>query len=145
MPVQCNTDATDCDVKQNLLMPVKLLMPRKVMPRTVKNRHKKALIPGIDPDGTRYLEYCERNSKTMDGTKKDDYRETVPRIYSNPDRDMLYYYDLFVTKRPKDTCQPDSPFFIKPLLHHTLKSSDKICYYKTPIKPAILESKLKNV
>ena len=33
-------------------------------------------------DGTEYLELHERDNKTMDGSGRDDFRSTVPRLFA---------------------------------------------------------------
>ena len=100
---------------------------------------------GNNSDGLRYIEYHERDSKTMDGTGKADWRPTVPRIYSDgTDKDPVVAFETYVERRPKSMCQENSPFYLTPIPTKRLRADDLVWYYPTPMGHNTLGSLLKN-
>ena len=74
------------------------------------------IVLGRNADGLRYLEFHERDSKTMDGLGNSDWRATVPRIYSDgAERDPINVYEEFVRRRPTTSRANDSPFYLTPV------------------------------
>ena len=66
-------------------------------------------------DGTEYLELHERASKTMDGSGKDDYRSTVPRLFAvdgPAEKCPVALFKEFCRRRPEGMTQPDSPMYL---------------------------------
>lgn len=54
-------------------------------------------------DGRENREFHERDSKTMDGSGRDDFRSTVPRIFSTegpPEKDPVNVLKEFCRRRP---------------------------------------------
>ena len=66
-------------------------------------------------DDTEYLELHERDSKTMDGSGRDDFRSTVPRLFpveGPPERCPVALFKEFCRRRPEGMSQPDSPMYL---------------------------------
>ena len=85
-----------------------------------REQHRKLrfgdIVLGRSTDGLRYLEFHERDSKTMDGSGKNDWRATVPRMYSDgTERDPINVYEEFVRRRPTTSCAKDSQFYLTPI------------------------------
>ena len=85
-----------------------------------REQHRKLrfgdIVLGRNADWLRYLEFHERDSKTMDGSGKSDWRATVPRIYSDgTERDPINVYEEFVRRRPTTSRAKDSPFYLTPV------------------------------
>jgi hypothetical protein len=82
-----------------------------------------------DSTGTQYLQYAERDSKTFDGTGKDDYRSTIPRIFSTgtePERDPVHLYQQYLKRRPLEMMNADSPFYLTPIPMQQLTETSHI-------------------
>lgn len=68
-------------------------------------------------DGKEYLEFYERDSKTMDGSGRDDFRSTVPRIFSAegpPGKDPVNVFKEFCRRRPVQMTFTESPMYLTP-------------------------------
>ena len=85
-------------------------------------------------DGKKYLEMRERNSKTMDGSKNNDYRKTRPRIFSTDGSatDPVNIFQKFSSKRPAEAMAEDSPMYLTPKPAARLDLTSP-WYYKTPM------------
>ena len=85
-------------------------------------------------DGLDYVEFsAERGTKTRTGetTKSTnaDARAFKPKMWAtpeNPDRCPVALFKKFVSHRPKQMCQPDSPFYLA--INH--KRADYSLWYK---------------
>ena len=64
-------------------------------------------------DGTAFLEYSERQTKTRTGADPKDSRTVKPKMFAvvGSERDPVQAYDLYASNRPDDLKTPDSPFF----------------------------------
>ena len=96
-----------------------------------------------DIKGVEFLEYHERESKMMDGKGRDDYRPTVPRIYSNgiEGRDPVQMYKTYVSHRPFPAKQQNSPFYLT--LIPVKRINGHVWYYPTPLGEGSLGNLLK--
>ena len=68
----------------------------------------------IDGDGTEYLEFMERQTKTRQGDNS-DIRAVTPKLWENTenkDRCPIQVYKFYKEKRPSDYSKPDHPFYI---------------------------------
>jgi len=58
-----------------------------------------------DADGTKYLEYCERQTKTKSGEEPRNIRPVKPKAFAGPDgppeKDPVFVYKFYAEKRPK--------------------------------------------
>ncbi|KAK3578263.1 hypothetical protein CHS0354_011587, partial [Potamilus streckersoni] len=68
-----------------------------------------------DSSSTQYIQYAERDSKTLDGTGKDDYRSTIPRIVFFIGTDSIHLYQQYLKRRPLEMMNADSPFYLTPI------------------------------
>ena len=73
-------------------------------------------------DGTTFLEYNERQTKTRTGVDQKDSRTVKSKMFAvvGRERDPVRAYDLSASKRPDDLKTPDSPFYLA--LNHTTKT-----------------------
>ena len=94
--------------------------------------------------GQKYLEFGERDSKTMDGSKTTDYRKVTPKIFSTEDElDVVKLYELFCEKRPADMNVPDAPFYLTCVPQNRLHDGSA-WYYCSPMGANSLGKLLKN-
>ena len=85
-------------------------------------------------DDSEYLELLERNSKTMDSSKKKDFRPTRQIIYSTGEEDdPIAVFKKFIAKRPPQTKDADYPMYLTPIPQDRLKENCEIWYYRTPM------------
>ena len=66
-----------------------------------------------DTEGTTYLEFNERSTKTRDGNSCD--RAYAPKIFANkqnPEKCPIEAYKLYKAERPTSMNQPDAPFYL---------------------------------
>ena len=95
-------------------------------------------------DNVRYLELKERNSKTMDGSKKDDFRRTKQIIYSTGEvNDPVELFDKFISKRPLESLTDESPLYLTPIPVKRIKNNE-CWYYNTPMGHNMLGNLVKN-
>lgn len=96
--------------------------------------------------GVEYLEMRERASKTMDGSKKDDFRPTTPKIFSTDggDSDPVVLFKLFCKKRPIESMEADHAFYLTPIPEKRIHPTAECWYYKTPMGVNSLGDLLKN-
>ena len=92
-----------------------------------------------------YLELKERNSKTLDGSKPNDYRATRPKIYSIDDSELcpVKLFKKFIDKRPLASLQLDSPFYLTPIPLSRFEQQDDQWYYNQPMGHNTLENLMK--
>ena len=105
-----------------------------------REQHRKLrfgdIVLGRNADGLRYLEFHERDSKTMDGSGNSDWRATVPRIYSDgTERDPINVYEEFVRRRPTTSRAKDSPFYLTPVPTKRILADEinSAWFYATPM------------
>ena len=85
-------------------------------------------------DGVQFLELSERNSKTMDGTKKDDYRQTTPKIFATKTINCpVELFGKFIERRPACTLLPDSPMYLTPIPQSRIGKETSVWYYRSPM------------
>lgn len=85
-------------------------------------------------NGKEFLLFKERNSKTMDGTKRDDYRPVRPKIFATDETefDPIRLFKLFISKRPTEACAENSPMYLTPITDAKFqKQPDGPWYLKT--------------
>ena len=65
-------------------------------------------------DGTEFLEYTERQTKTRTGAELKDTRTVKPKMFAVPgsDRDPVRAFHLYASKRPEQMNSEDSPFYL---------------------------------
>ena len=80
----------------------------------------------------------------MDGSKKDNFKQTKQIIYSTgEDDDPVALYDKFMSKRPLETLTADSPLYLTPI--PVKRIVNKNCwYYKIPMGHNTLGNLVKN-
>ena len=80
-----------------------------------------------DTDGTDYLHFSERQTKTRSGADPRNVRPIKPKAFATPDlpreRDPVVVYKIYSEKRPESMNKPDAPFYLG--VNHTTKNSDK--------------------
>ena len=66
------------------------------------------------PNGTEYLEYTERQTKTRSGENPRDIRQIKPKMFSVPEseRDPVAIYKFYAEKRPSEMNDKDAPFYL---------------------------------
>ena len=100
---------------------------------------------GQNSQGIKYIEFLERDSKTMDGSGKNDFRSTVPRIYSDgTDRDPISIFDKYIEHRPQESCTEESPLYLTPIPAKRLRADEIVWYYNTPMGQNTLGQLMKN-
>ena len=84
-------------------------------------------------DGTKYLELKERKSKTMDGSKVNDHRQTRPKIFETDGSEMdpVKIFIEFTSRRPASAKSEESPMYLQPIQESKIK--DEIWYHATPM------------
>ena len=63
-------------------------------------------------DGKKYVQFNERDTKTRTGETSQNTRAFQSKMWStpqNPDRYPVRLFELYLSKRPKDYCEVDSP------------------------------------
>ena len=82
-------------------------------------------------DGTVFLEYSERQTKTRTGADPKDSRTVKPKMFAvvGSERDPVRAYDLYASKRPDDLKTPDSPFYLA--INHTTKAVNTKPWFKS--------------
>ena len=83
-------------------------------------------------DGTRYLEFTERATKTRTGSLGCAPRSFAPKIYETRDeRCPVNFYTMFARRRPEEANFDQSPFYLTVRQGATIK--DDIGYTKGPM------------
>jgi hypothetical protein len=82
--------------------------------------------------GLRYLVNNERETKTRHGQTDDDAREQI-RVYEDqehPEYCPVTLFNLYVSKRPTEMCEPNSNFYLQPKKYRDINSmtADPIWY-----------------
>lgn len=85
-----------------------------------------------DLNGKEYLEYStERQTKTRPGDNPANRRAVKPRMFENkavgPERDPVFAYKLYRSKRPEQTSSPNSPFYLAVNHCHSQEISHEYC------------------
>lgn len=84
-------------------------------------------------DGTEYLEYSERRTKTRTGVEPRNIRPVKPKAFAVPngpsDRDPVVVYKTYSEKRPDAMNKPEAPFYLG--INHTKNPSSGKSWYKT--------------
>ena len=98
------------------------LSPYKNIQRTLQK-----LPIGVYKDGTEYLHFSERQTKTGSGTDPHNVWTIKPKAFATPDlpreRDPVVVFKIYSEKRPESMNKPDAPFYLG--VNHTTKNSDK--------------------
>ena len=66
-------------------------------------------------DGKRYVQFNERDTKTRTGDTGQGTRAFRPKMWStphNPEQCPVQLFELYLSKRPTDYCDDDSPFYL---------------------------------
>jgi len=93
----------------------------------------------ITVDGTRYLTIAkERVSKTRNGENPRDTRSGIPKlkeIPDSPDRCPVLLFLKFLSKRPTNMLDPESPLFIRPWVVSPIEQYSELhqWYYNVPM------------
>ena len=78
-------------------------------------------------NGTEYLEYSERQTKTRTGAEPWNVRAVKSNSYSfangSPDRDPVFVYKVYCNKRPSLMTDRISPFYLG--INHTKNPTEK--------------------
>jgi len=65
-------------------------------------------------NGSKYIEFNERDTKTRTG-ESGEKRAFQPKMWSTPScpqRCAVRLFELYVSKRPPEMCNPDSPLYL---------------------------------
>ena len=65
-------------------------------------------------DGTKFVEFSERDTMTHNGESSNS-RPFRPKMWSTPenlDHCPVRIFELYVSKRPSQMCEPQSPFYL---------------------------------
>ncbi len=86
-------------------------------------------------NGTEYLEFNERQTKTRTGENPRDVRPFPPKMFSSDgsEKDPVAVYKVFASKRPEKMNQPDAPFYIAVNNIKSTKSLDKFWFKCNPV------------
>ena len=80
-----------------------------------------------DADGTEYLHFSQRQTKTTSGADPRNVRPIKPKAFGTPDlpceRDPVVVFEIYSEKRPESMNKPDAPFYLG--VNHTTKNCDK--------------------
>ena len=80
-----------------------------------------------DADGTEYLHFSERRTKTRSGADPRNVWPIKPKAFATPDLpregDPVVVFKIYSEKRPESMNKPGAPFYLR--VNHTTKSSDK--------------------
>ena len=83
-----------------------------------------------DADGTEYLEYCERQTKTRSGEEPRNIRPFKPKALARPDgpleKDPVFVYKFYSEKRPSSMQAVEAPYYLG--INHSRDSSK--CWFK---------------
>ena len=97
-------------------------------------------------DGTEFLEYTKRQTKTRTGAEPKDTRTNKPNTVSVPgsDRDLLRAFLLNAAKRPEQMSSKESPFYLVVILTK-MATSSKPWFKATPMGVNKLNSFMKTL
>ena len=80
-----------------------------------------------DADGTEYLEYCERQTKTRSGEEPRNIRPVKPKAFARPDgppeKDPVFVYKFYSEKRPSSMQTVEAPYYLG--INHSKDSSER--------------------
>ena len=93
--------------------------------------HKDDVVKKETADGTAFLEYNERQTKTRTGADPKGSRTVKPKMFAvaGSERNPVRAYDLYASKRPDDLKTPDSPFYLA--INHTTKAVNTKPWFKS--------------
>ena len=70
----------------------------------------------MEADGTEYLEYSERQTKTRTEAEPRNVRAVKPKAFAAPngppERDPFAAYKIYSEKRPDAMNKPDAPYYL---------------------------------
>ena len=74
-------------------------------------------------DGTEYLHFSERQTKTRSGADPRNIRPIKPNAFATPDlpreRDTVVDFKIYSEEKPESMKKPDAPFYLG--VNHTTK------------------------
>ena len=83
-----------------------------------------------DADGTEYLEYCERQTKTRSGEEPRNIKPVKPKAFARPDgppeKYPVFVYKFYSEKRPSSMQTVEAPYYLG--MNHSKDSSK--CWFK---------------
>ena len=95
--------------------------------------------------GLRFLELKERNSKTMDGTKKNDMRQTTPKLFeTGTEMCPVSLFNDYIESRPASAILPESPMYLTPIPEERI-GNDILWYYRSPMGVNTLSKLVKKI
>ena len=69
-----------------------------------------------DTDGTEYLDYCERQTKTRSVEEPRNIRPVKPKAFARPDgppeKDPVFVYKFYSEKRPSSMQTVEAPYYL---------------------------------
>ena len=84
----------------------------------------------MDANGTEYLEYCERQTKTRSDEEPWNIRPVKPKAFARPDgppeKDPVFVYKFYSEKRPSSMQTVEAPYYLG--INHSKDSSK--CWFK---------------
>lgn len=99
----------------------------------------------ISADGTEYLEYNERQTKTRTGAEPKDTRKVKPKMFAvaGSDRNPVQFYHIYASKRPAGFLSDDSPFYLS--INQANPKSSKPWFKTAPMGVNKLNSLMKTM
>ena len=99
-----------------------------------------------DADGTEYLEYCERQTKTRSGEEPRNIRPVKPKAFARPndppEKDPVFVYKFYCEKRPSSMQTVEAPYYLG--INHS-KDSSKCWFKASPMRVNKLTSLMKTM
>ena len=87
----------------------------------------------MEADGTEYLEYSERQTKTRTGAKLRNVRAVKPKAFAAPngppERDPVAVYKIYSEKRPDAMNKPDALYYLG--INYTKRPSSNKLWFKS--------------
>ena len=87
----------------------------------------------MEADGTEYLEYSERQTKTRTGAEPRNVRAVKPKAFvapnGPPERDPVAVYKIYSEKRPDAMNKPDAPYYLR--INYTKSPSSNKLWFKS--------------
>lgn len=85
-----------------------------------------------DPEGTEYLQYTERQTKTRTGIDPKNVRKVKPKMFStSTERNPVAAYKKYSEMRPLSMNTPESPFYLG--INHTKREDSNKKWLKTQL------------
>ena len=98
-----------------------------------------------DHNGTEFLVYSERQTKTRTGENPRDQRKCTPQLWAQPqlnEKDPVAIYKKYASKRPAEAMTHESPFYLS-VIYRQKYDEHKPWFKNTPVGRNTLQSIVK--